>query len=273
MTGTDLEAVDFLVPASGDAACPRGAAAARRGSRSSRSSRPAPTGSRTGCRRRPRSAALAARATGRSPSGSSARCSGASSWLCSSRARANAGSPARSRTSGAGRCVIVGMGSIGRRVGEHLRGFGSEVVGVGSHAHDGLHGPDELASCCRRPTPSSSSPRSPTPTRGLIGRAELAALPDGAVVVNAARGPVVDAAALARRGLRPAAARGARRHRPRAAARRTTRSGAPPARSRSPRTSPATRPPDTPRAAALAGDQLARWAAGEPLANVVRAGT
>ncbi|MFZ0043810.1 MAG: NAD(P)-dependent oxidoreductase [Solirubrobacteraceae bacterium] len=96
------------------------------------------------------------------------------------------------------RILIVGMGSIGHLVAERLAAFGSDVVGVASHAHDGLRGVDELSQLLPTAdavvllTPLSES------TRGLIGTAELAAMRDGAVLVNAARGPVVDTEALVR---------------------------------------------------------------------------
>ena len=92
--------------------------------------------------------------------------------------------------------LVLGMGSIGRAVQERLRGFGSEVIGVGSHAHDGLHGVNELLELLPRAdavvvlTPLNDA------TRGLLGAVELAAMPDGAVLVNAARGPIVDTDAL-----------------------------------------------------------------------------
>jgi phosphoglycerate dehydrogenase-like enzyme len=108
-------------------------------------------------------------------------------------------------------------------------------------------------------------------TRGLIGAAELAALHDGALVVNAARGPVVDHDAL------------------------LTEVTSGRLRAVLDVTDPEPLPADDPlwtapgvqcitphfaggspladrRAAELAGDQLARWCAGEPLLNVVRAG-
>jgi phosphoglycerate dehydrogenase-like enzyme len=92
--------------------------------------------------------------------------------------------------------LVVGMGSIGRHVARLLEPFGTRVVGVASRARDDLHGVDELprllpdADAVVILTPLSDS------TRGLIGAAELAAMRDGALLVNAGRGPVVDTDAL-----------------------------------------------------------------------------
>jgi phosphoglycerate dehydrogenase-like enzyme len=167
--------------------------------------------------------------------------------------------------------LIVGMGSIGRLVGERLQAFGSTVVGVASHAHDGLHGVDELPQLL----PAAAAVVVLTPltdaTHGLIGTAELAAMSDGAVLINAARGQVLDTAALLTE----------------------VQSGR--LRAVLDVTDPEPLPGDHPlwtapgvlsitphiagdspaagdRAAALAGEQLARWAAGQPLRNVVREG-
>ena len=168
--------------------------------------------------------------------------------------------------------LVIGMGSIGRLLESHLQVLGSEVIGVGSHAHDGLHGVDELPALLPRAdavvvlTPLSDS------TRGLISAAELAAMSDGAVLVNAARGAVVDTDAL------------------------LAEVGTGRLRAVLDVTSPEPLPEDHPlwnapgvlsitphvagdspaghaRAAALAGEQLARWCAGEELQNVVRPGS
>jgi phosphoglycerate dehydrogenase-like enzyme len=92
--------------------------------------------------------------------------------------------------------VIVGMGSIGRRLAAYLAPLDANVIGVASRARDDLRGVDELPAIL--PDADSVVVLAPLSdaTHGLIGRAELAALRDGAVVVNAARGPVVDADAL-----------------------------------------------------------------------------
>ncbi len=70
------------------------------------------------------------------------------------------------------------------------------MVGVVSRARDGLHGIDELGGLL----PDADAVVLLTPltdaTRGLIGAAELAAMHDGALLINAARGPVVDRDAL-----------------------------------------------------------------------------
>jgi phosphoglycerate dehydrogenase-like enzyme len=92
--------------------------------------------------------------------------------------------------------VIVGMGSIGRRVEQHLAGFGTRVIGVASHARDDVHGTDELDALL----PGADAVVLLTPltdaTRGLIDAPRLAAMRDGTVLINAARGPVVDTDAL-----------------------------------------------------------------------------
>lgn len=94
------------------------------------------------------------------------------------------------------RVVILGMGSIGTAVAARLAPFGARVVGIASRERPGVLGVEALADELPRAdalvvlTPLTDA------TRGLVGAAELAVLPDGAIVANAARGPVVDADAL-----------------------------------------------------------------------------
>lgn len=100
------------------------------------------------------------------------------------------------------RVLLVGVGGIGEEIRRRIVTFDTEVTRVGSSARDDetghVHGSDELVELAPRHdvviviTPLSDS------TRGLIGREFLAALPDGALVVNVARGAVVDTDALTR---------------------------------------------------------------------------
>jgi phosphoglycerate dehydrogenase-like enzyme len=168
--------------------------------------------------------------------------------------------------------LVVGMGSIGRLLGERLQTLGTTVVGIASRARDGMHGVDELADLL----PSADAVVLLTPltdsTRGLIGPDELAAMPDGALLVNAARGPVVDTAALVTETVSG---------RLRAVLDVTDPEplpddhplwSAPGVLSITPHIAG-----DSPRAnarsAELAAEQLVRWCAGEALHNVVRDGS
>ncbi|HEX4305108.1 MAG TPA: NAD(P)-dependent oxidoreductase [Solirubrobacterales bacterium] len=166
--------------------------------------------------------------------------------------------------------LVVGMGSIGRHVARLLEPFGTRVVGVASRARDDLHGVEELpallpdADAVVILTPLSDS------TRGLFGAGELAAMRDGALLVNAGRGPVLDTDAL------------------------VAEVGTGRLRAALDVTDPEPLPDGHPlwsapgvlsitphiagdskfghrRAVDLAARQLARWAAGEELENVVRA--
>jgi phosphoglycerate dehydrogenase-like enzyme len=103
--------------------------------------------------------------------------------------------------------TVIGLGAIGREVLIRLRPFGVRLVGVGrrpraeadaavvslideyrplSDLHTALEATGLLVLCL----PLTAS------TRGLIGAAELDALPPGGIVVNVGRGPVVDHDAL-----------------------------------------------------------------------------
>jgi phosphoglycerate dehydrogenase-like enzyme len=92
--------------------------------------------------------------------------------------------------------VVIGMGSIGHTLARMLAPIGPRVIGVASRARDDLHGIDELPQLL----PQADALVILTPltdaTRGLIGAAELGLLRDGAVVINAGRGPVLDTEAL-----------------------------------------------------------------------------
>jgi len=99
--------------------------------------------------------------------------------------------------------TVIGLGSIGQAVVQRLQGFEvdtigvrytpskggptDEVVGFDEEAiHDALARSEYVVVAC----PLNEM------TRGLVGEAELATLPTDAVVVNTARGPIVDTDAL-----------------------------------------------------------------------------
>jgi D-3-phosphoglycerate dehydrogenase len=96
---------------------------------------------------------------------------------------------------------VVGFGAIGRRVALVLRALGARVL-----VHDPFADPatlpegaelvalDELLS---RSALVTLHARLTDATRGMIGSAELARMPRGAVLVNTARGALVDNEALA----------------------------------------------------------------------------
>jgi phosphoglycerate dehydrogenase-like enzyme len=164
--------------------------------------------------------------------------------------------------------VVVGMGSIGRRVEQHLAGFGTEVIGVASRARDDLHGVDELEALLPRADAVVILAPLTDATRLLIDSRRLAAMRDGAVLVNAARGPVVDTDALVAEVTsgRLRAVLDVTDPEPLPDAHPLWR--APGVLSITPHIA-GDSPAGNARAAALAGDQLVRWVAGEELHNVV----
>lgn len=94
--------------------------------------------------------------------------------------------------------LLVGYGGMGKAIEERLAPFGARISRASRTARDGVAPLSQLAPLaaeadilvvCIALTPD---------TCGLIGAEVLGALPDGALVVNVARGPIVDAAALAR---------------------------------------------------------------------------
>jgi phosphoglycerate dehydrogenase-like enzyme len=94
------------------------------------------------------------------------------------------------------RVLIVGAGSIGRAVEARLTPFEVTVTSVARRPRAGVHGVEELPDLL----PEADVvvllvPLTPQ-TRALAGAAFLARLRDGALLVNAARGPVVDTAAV-----------------------------------------------------------------------------
>ena len=99
------------------------------------------------------------------------------------------------------RLLIVGFGETGRRVVQAALGIGLQVTVLAPR-------PDQLASCGARVAEDLHSALRQADlltlhcpltaqTRGMIGAAELALLPPGALVINLARGGLVDEAALA----------------------------------------------------------------------------
>ena len=92
--------------------------------------------------------------------------------------------------------VVLGHGSIGEAVAERLAPFGTRVVGVARHEREGVRPLDELPSLLAEADALVVLAPLTDQTRGMVGAAMLARLRDGALVVNAGRGPVIDTDAL-----------------------------------------------------------------------------
>jgi phosphoglycerate dehydrogenase-like enzyme len=170
------------------------------------------------------------------------------------------------------RVLIVGYGHIGQAIDRRLEGF--EVASITRVARSARPGPPEVRAVgeLRRLLPEADvviliAPHTPETDR-LIGAAELALLPEAALLVNVARGRLVDTDAL------------------------VAELGTGRIRAALDVTDPEPLPPDhplwhapnvlisphvggassafAPRADRLIAAQLARFVAGEPLANVVK---
>jgi phosphoglycerate dehydrogenase-like enzyme len=94
------------------------------------------------------------------------------------------------------RVVILGLGSIGTAISDRLRPFGVEVVGVGRTARHGVRGLADLDDVLPGAEVLVDILPLTTATRGLLDARRLALLPDGALVVNAGRGRTIETAAL-----------------------------------------------------------------------------
>ena len=165
------------------------------------------------------------------------------------------------------RVLIIGAGRIARAIERRLGGFECEVTLVGRTARPGVRGIDELPTLLPAAEIVVLIVPNTDQTRGLVDREFLAAMPDGALLVNVARGPVVVTDALLAE---------LTSGRLRAALDVTDPEPLPPAH-------PLWSAPNVfitphvggaasslwPRAHALVGAQLRRLATGEPLANVV----
>ena len=90
------------------------------------------------------------------------------------------------------RVLLVGAGDVAEETAARLQAFEASTTLVARRARDGVHGVDELPALLpHHDAVVLAVPLTPQ-TRGLCDSAFLAAMPDGGVLVNAARGPVVD---------------------------------------------------------------------------------
>ena len=107
-------------------------------------------------------------------------------------AEARIGSPVGVELSGK-TLLVVGTGQSGSRLGRAAEALGMRVLGVRSKTPRA----DLLAMCTLADVVSIHCPLTPE-TRGLVGADVLAAMKPGALLVNCARGAIVDRAALLR---------------------------------------------------------------------------
>ncbi len=98
---------------------------------------------------------------------------------------------------------VVGLGAIGRAVTRRLRAFGCRVLALEPYPDEDFCAEHEVeltdlqSMLPRVDVLTLHAPANPS-SRGLIGSRELESLPPHAVLINTARGELVDQAALAR---------------------------------------------------------------------------
>ncbi|MEV0633613.1 2-hydroxyacid dehydrogenase [Streptomyces sp. NPDC050619] len=93
---------------------------------------------------------------------------------------------------------LIGYGAVGSRVARVLCAFGAQVMVYDPYVRGEIHGLriSSLDELLRNSRVLTLHARLTDETRGLIGARELGLLPPDAVVVNAARGPLLDEGAL-----------------------------------------------------------------------------
>ena len=92
--------------------------------------------------------------------------------------------------------LIIGYGSIGRAVEARLTPFGVKVLRVARHPREGVHSLTELAALLPQADAVIILLPLTTQTRGLVDARFLSAMRPGALLVNPARGAIVDTEAL-----------------------------------------------------------------------------
>jgi phosphoglycerate dehydrogenase-like enzyme len=92
--------------------------------------------------------------------------------------------------------MILGYGSIGAAVASRLEPFEVELIRVARHARDGVHSVDELDALLGLPDIVVVLLPLTAETEQLLDADALARMRDGALLVNGARGGVVDYKAL-----------------------------------------------------------------------------
>lgn len=94
---------------------------------------------------------------------------------------------------------VVGLGAVGKRVARAAAGLGLKVMAYDPYINAVIDGVERMASLAdllsRAEVLSLHCPLTDE-TEGMIGAAQLAALPKDAILLNAARGPIVEEDAL-----------------------------------------------------------------------------
>ncbi|MET0740221.1 MAG: 2-hydroxyacid dehydrogenase [Candidatus Nanopelagicales bacterium] len=165
------------------------------------------------------------------------------------------------------RVLIIGYGSVGRAVERRFAGFEVEVIRVARHAREGVEPFERLGDLLPLADVVVLVCPLTDETRGMVDEAFLARMHDGALLVNAARGPVVvtDALLAEVRTGRLLAALDVTDPEPLPAGHELWRASGV-------LISPHVGGNTTaflPRAYRLVSAQLARWADGDPLENVI----
>lgn len=94
------------------------------------------------------------------------------------------------------RVLIIGAGDLGEQTARRLRSFDAVPVLVAHTARDGIHATSELPSLLpEADVVVLTVPLTPD-TTGLVDAEFLSRMPDGALLVNVARGKIVDTEAL-----------------------------------------------------------------------------
>jgi len=94
------------------------------------------------------------------------------------------------------RVLVLGAGDIGRRAAAALAAFDAEVTLVARTAREGVRAMTDVPALLPEQDAVVLALPNTAETRGLVDAGFLGALPDGAVLVNVARGAIVDTDAL-----------------------------------------------------------------------------